>query len=53
MWRLAICLVSLLPLLKAQPALEQVLHQLGENQDRASDARRTIVYRQDTWVRLI
>lgn len=53
MLRLASCLILLLPVLQAQPSLEQILRRLAENQDRASDARKSIVYRQDTWVRLI
>lgn len=53
MLRLIVCLVSLTPLAQAQPALEEILRRLAGNQERASDARKTIVYRQDTWVRLL
>lgn len=53
MLRLTVCLLVLLPHLAAQPPLAELLGKLAENQDRASDARKTIVYRQDTWVRLM
>lgn len=51
--RLIACLFALLLSLPAQPPLDVVLKKVAENQDRASDARKTIVYRQDTWVRLM
>jgi len=52
--RLAACLISLFPLAQAQqPPLAEILERLAEGQDRASDARKTIVYTQDTWVRLM
>lgn len=47
------CLLVLFLPLCAQPALDEILQRLAENQDRASGARKTIVYQQDTWVRLI
>ena len=53
MLRLVSCLLTFLPSLLAQPALEEILHRLAENQERASVARKTIVYRQDTLVRLM
>jgi len=53
MLRLIACLISVIPLVQAQPALEEILNRLAESQERASDARKTIVYRQDTWVRLM
>lgn len=37
----------------AQPTVEQILAKVAENQERASDARKTVVYRQDTFVRLL
>jgi hypothetical protein len=51
--RLTACLIGLLPSLSAQPSLDELLRKLAENQDRASEARKTIVYRQETWVRLM
>lgn len=53
MLRLATCLLGLLPYLWAQPALEEILQKLAENQERAAESRRTIVYRQDTFIRLM
>jgi hypothetical protein len=35
------------------PPLEELLARVADNQERAVEARRTIVYQQDTWVRLL
>jgi hypothetical protein len=45
-------LVLALPCL-AQPSLEEILRKLADNQERALESRKSIVYRQDTWVRLL
>ena len=47
------CLLALAVPLSAQPNLAKILEKLAENQSRASVARKSIVYQQDTWVRLI
>ncbi|WP_321475359.1 hypothetical protein [uncultured Paludibaculum sp.] len=46
------CLLAALPCL-AQPTVEEILKRVAENQDKAADARKTVVYRQDTFVRLL
>ncbi len=48
----------LLPLLPAaacwgQPTIEEILAKLAANQEKGVEARKSIVYRQDTWVRLL
>ncbi len=53
MFRVVFSMVALAAALGAQPPLETMLRRLADNQSRASDARKTIVYRQDTWVRLM
>lgn len=47
---LLLCLA--LPCL-AQPSLDEILSRLADNQERGVEARRQIVYRQDTFVRLL
>lgn len=37
----------------SQPTLEEILARLAANQEVAVETRKTIVYRQDTWVRLL
>ena len=50
--RFCLCLCLVLPCL-AQPPLDEILSRLAENQERGVEARRRIVYRQDTFVRLL
>jgi hypothetical protein len=51
--RFVVSLFALLPALPAQPPLDVLLKKLAENQERAADARKSIVYRQESWVRLM
>lgn len=44
--------LALLPCL-AQPPVEEILNRVAENQEKAAEARKTVVYRQDTFVRLL
>ncbi|MGC4053376.1 MAG: hypothetical protein QM757_29085 [Paludibaculum sp.] len=37
----------------AQPSVDEILKRVAENQEKAADARKTVVYRQDTFVRLL
>lgn len=37
----------------AQPSVDEILQRVAENQEKAADARKTVVYRQDTFVRLL
>jgi hypothetical protein len=47
-----ICLWMGAPLV-AQPSLEEILSKVAANQDKAVEARRTVVYKQNTYVRLL
>ncbi len=38
---------------QSAPSLEEILDRLAANQEKAVDARKSIVYRQDSWVRLL
>lgn len=48
-------LLAFWPLLAAtaQPSLDEILARLADNQERANSARKSIVYRQDSFVRLL
>jgi hypothetical protein len=50
-----ICALVLVPLCcSAQaPKLEEILERLAANQEKAVEARNSVVYRQDTWVKLL
>lgn len=45
-------LLAALPCL-AQPTVEEILKRVAENQEKAAEARKTVVYRQDSFVRLL
>ena len=53
MWRTLLILSGLGVSAPAQPSLDEILARLADNQERAVEARRQIVYRQDTFVRLL
>jgi hypothetical protein len=37
----------------AQPSVDEILKRVADNQEKAAEARKTVVYRQDTFVRLL
>lgn len=39
--------------LPAQPSLDEILARVAESQEKGVEARKSIVYRQDTWVKLL
>ncbi|MBI5083699.1 MAG: hypothetical protein HZB13_03760 [Acidobacteria bacterium] len=51
--RLASIVWLAVPACLGQPPLEEILAKLADSQERAVEARKSIVYRQDTWVRLL
>lgn len=53
-WRLIVVCAAALPVAAGEaPKLEEILRKLAANQDAAVEARKTVVYRQDTLVRLL